>query len=85
MLRTLVLLTVLIAMAYSILSCTTLPASSYEQSPQYTEGKFRNAAPRQAPGQRHPGHAETRAMASLTTRPLSSRTTRWQRRARLSS
>ena len=50
MLRTLVLLTVLIAMAYSILSCTTLPASSYEQSPQYTEGKFRNAAPRQAPG-----------------------------------
>ena len=50
MLRTFVLLTVLIAMAYSILSCTTLPASSYEQSPQYTEGKFRNAAPRQAPG-----------------------------------
>lgn len=37
-------------MAYSILSCTTLPANSYEQSPQYTEGKFRNAAPRQAPG-----------------------------------
>lgn len=50
MLRILVLLTVLIAMAYSILSCTTLSASSYEQSPQYTEGKFRNAAPRQAPG-----------------------------------
>lgn len=50
MLRTFVLLTVLIAMAYSILSCTTLPANSYEQSPQYTEGKFRNAAPRQAPG-----------------------------------
>lgn len=50
MLRTFVILTVLIAMAYSILSCTTLPASSYEQSPQYTEGKFRNAAPRQAPG-----------------------------------
>ncbi len=50
MLRILVLITVLIAMAYSILSCTTLPASSYEQSPQYTEGKFRNAAPRQAPG-----------------------------------
>ncbi|KZT14909.1 hydrolase [Acidovorax sp. GW101-3H11] len=50
MLRTFVLLTVLIAMAYSILSCTSLPASSYEQSPQYTEGKFRNAAPRQAPG-----------------------------------
>eukprot|EP01036_Dinobryon_divergens_P038479 gene38479-50527_t len=50
MLRTFVFLTVLIAMAYSILSCTTLPASSYEQSPQYTEGKFRNAAPRQAPG-----------------------------------
>lgn len=50
MLRILVLLTVLIAMAYSILSCTTLPASSYEQSPQYTEGKFHNAAPRQAPG-----------------------------------
>lgn len=50
MLRILVLLTVLIAMAYSILSCTTLSASSYEQSPQYTDGKFRNAAPRQAPG-----------------------------------
>jgi len=48
--RALLLLTVVIAMAYSILSCTSLPASTYEQSPQYAGGKFRNAAPRQAPG-----------------------------------
>ena len=49
--RILLVLTVVIAMAYSILSCTTLPANSaHEQSPQYAGGKFRNAAPRQAPG-----------------------------------
>ena len=49
--RILLVLTVVIAMAYSILSCTTLPANSaHEQSPQFARGKFRNAAPRQAPG-----------------------------------
>src|SRR5690606_37704586 len=49
--RILLLFTVVIAMAYSTLSCTTLPANSaHEQSPQFARGKFRNAAPRQAPG-----------------------------------
>lgn len=48
--RILLTLTVVTAMAYSILSCTSLPANSYEQSPQQVDGKFRNAAPRQAPG-----------------------------------
>ncbi len=48
--RILLILTATIAMAYSILSCAALPAASYGQSPQYVDGKFRNAAPRQAPG-----------------------------------
>ncbi|CAN7146547.1 MBL fold metallo-hydrolase [Acidovorax sp. LjRoot194] len=48
--RIFLILTVVTAMAYSILSCTSLPATSYEQSPQQVDGKFRNAAPRQAPG-----------------------------------
>ncbi|CAN7147583.1 MBL fold metallo-hydrolase [Acidovorax sp. LjRoot129] len=48
--RILLILTVVTAMAYSILSCTSLPANTYEQSPQQAGGKFRNAAPREAPG-----------------------------------
>ncbi len=48
--RILLILTAITAMAYSILSCATLPSASYEQSPQYVDGKFRNVAPRQAPG-----------------------------------
>src|SRR5580698_8248802 len=44
-------------------------------------------SPRQAPGQCHACHAGTlpRAISSRTMCPLSSRTMRWQRRARLSS
>lgn len=48
--RTFVFITVLIAMAYSILSCAALPAASYTESPQHAEGKFHNAAPRERPG-----------------------------------
>lgn len=48
--RILVFTTVLIAMAYSILSCAALPATSYTSSPQHAEGKFHNTAPREQPG-----------------------------------
>jgi len=48
--RIFLIFTVVTAMTYSILSCTSLPATSYEESPQQVDGKFRNAAPRQAPG-----------------------------------
>ena len=48
--RFLLILTALIAMAYSILSCASLPATSYADSPQQVEGKFRNTAPREQPG-----------------------------------
>jgi L-ascorbate metabolism protein UlaG (beta-lactamase superfamily) len=48
--RILLLLTAITAMAYSIISCATLPSGAYEASPQYQDGKFRNATPRQAPG-----------------------------------
>lgn len=48
--RALLVITLLIAMAYSILSCTSVPATSYADSPQQAGGKFRNAAPRERPG-----------------------------------
>ena len=41
---------VLIAMAYSLFSRAAQPAATYEQSPQFAGGKFRNAAPRHALG-----------------------------------
>lgn len=47
--RILLILIVVIAMAYSILSCASLPANpAHAQSPQHAEGKFRNTVPRQA-------------------------------------
>lgn len=48
--RFLLILTALVAMAYSILSCASLPATSYADSPQQVDGKFRNTAPREQPG-----------------------------------
>ena len=44
------LLSAITAMAYSTLSRAPLPARPYALSPQQVDGKFRNAALRQAPG-----------------------------------
>jgi L-ascorbate metabolism protein UlaG (beta-lactamase superfamily) len=41
---------ILTAMAYSIFSRAASAVAAYEQSPQFAEGKFRNAAPRQPTG-----------------------------------
>ena len=41
---------VTLAMAYSILSCSSLPNRPYAESPQFADGTFHNAAERQAPG-----------------------------------
>ena len=42
--RLLLLLTVLIAMTLGLLNCGARPAASYDQSPQYGEGRFHNPA-----------------------------------------
>ena len=42
--RFLLLITVLIAMSIGLLTCGAHPAASYDQSPQYGEGRFHNVA-----------------------------------------